>query len=99
MRDLLYRSTVLLNIKSLWIRIPAETGIIGTIFFLVWYLHSFFGSTLKLRDPEPWKQTAAWMGCFTLLAYLLEGFSLDTFALPYLWFSVGLAAGAIMERE
>ena len=40
------------------------------------------------------KRTAAWMGCFALLAFILEGFSLDTFALPYIWFSSGLAAGA-----
>ena len=39
------------------------------------------------------------MGCFALLAFLLEGFSLDTYALPYLWFSTGLAAGAIMSPK
>ena len=98
-RDLLYRSTVLLNIKSLWIRVLAETGIIGFIFFLAWYLHSFFGSLLRIGAAEPWKRTTAWMGCFTLLAFLLEGFSLDTFALPYLWFSAGLAAGAVKDGE
>ena len=40
------------------------------------------------------KSAAAWMGCFSLLAFILEGFSLDTFALPYIWFSVGLAVGS-----
>ncbi len=92
--NLLYRSTTLLNIKSLWIRILAETGLIGFIFFFVWYIHSLLGNAVRLDHPDPIKAAAAWMGCFTLLAFLLEGFSLDTFALPYLWFSVGLAAGA-----
>ena len=93
-RNLLYRSDTLLNIKSLWIRILAETGITGFAFFFVWYLHSLFGNFRFLRNPDPLKTTAAWMGCFALLAFILEGFSLDTFALPYIWLSVGLAVGA-----
>ena len=93
-RDLIFHSNTLLNIKSLWIRILAETGIAGFCFFTVWYLHSFLTSVRSLGREDPQKCTAAWMGCFALLAFLLEGFSLDTFALPYLWFSAGLAAGA-----
>ena len=93
-RNLLYRSMTLLNIKSLWIRILAETGIIGFIFFFSWYLHSLLGSIRFLSCKDSMRATAAWMGSFCLLAFLLEGFSLDTFALPYLWFSVGLAVGA-----
>ena len=98
-RRLLYRSQTLLNIKSLWIRIPAETGICGFVFFLAWYLHSLLGNILLIGHQDRIKQTAAWMGCFTCLAFLLEGFSLDTFALPYLWFSIGLAAGARRIRS
>lgn len=93
-RDLLYRTNTLLNIKSLWIRIPAETGIVGFSFFFIWYLFSLLKSMTRLNSADPLKRTAAWMGCFALLAFILEGFSLDTFALPYIWFSSGLAAGA-----
>ena len=93
-RNLLYRSQTLLNIKSLWIRILAETGITGFTFFFIWYLHGLAGNFRLLKDPDPIKATAAWMGCFALLAFILEGFSLDTFALPYIWFSVGLAVGS-----
>ena len=98
-RDLLFRSNTLLNIKSLWIRILAESGIIGFCFFFIWYLRSLFVSAAELRSDDLIKSTAAWMGCFALLAFLLEGFSLDTYALPYLWFSTGLAAGAIMSPK
>lgn len=40
-----------------------------------------------------------WSGLFVLVAYLIEGFSTDTFALPYLWVSLGIvsAAGALMR--
>ena len=94
-RDLLYRSETLLNIKSLWIRILAEGGIVGFSFFFIWYLRSLISSMMRLNYSDKLKTTAAWMGCFTLLAFILEGFSLDTFALPYLWFSTGLAANAV----
>ena len=89
----------MLNIKSLWIRILAESGIIGFTFFFVWYLRSFFTSAAGLQEKNVLKSTAAWMGCFTLLAFILEGFSLDTYALPYLWFSAGLSAGALNIQE
>ncbi|MBR6088637.1 MAG: O-antigen ligase family protein, partial [Anaerolineaceae bacterium] len=91
-RNLLFHSDTLLNIKSLWIRILAESGIIGFSFFFIWHLRSLLGCTLCLGSSNRTRSTAAWMGCFTLLAFLLEGFSLDTFALPYLWFSAGLSA-------
>jgi hypothetical protein len=29
-----------------------------------------------------------------VIAFLIEGFSLDTFALPYLWVSMGLVTAA-----
>ena len=98
-RDLLYHSNTLLNIKSLWIRILAESGIIGFTLFFVWYLRSFFISAAGLQEKNALKRTAAWMGCFTLLAFILEGFSLDTYALPYLWVSTGLSAGTLNNQE
>lgn len=91
-RDLLYRSNTLLNIKSLWIRILAEGGIFSFSCFFIWYLRSLLGNMLSLDISDRLRSTSAWMGCFTLLAFILEGFSLDTFALPYLWFSTGIAA-------
>ena len=97
-RDLLYHSNTLLNIKSLWIRILAESGILGFCFFFIWYLRSLIGSMTGLNTPDKLRSTAAWMSCFTLLAFLLEGFSLDTFALPYLWFTTGIGAGTENEE-
>ena len=35
------------------------------------------------------------MGCFVLAALILEGFSVDSFAMPYWWVSLGLAASSI----
>jgi hypothetical protein len=38
---------------------------------------------------------------FVLLAFFIEGFSTDTFALPYLWVSLGIvsAVGALMRSS
>ncbi len=98
-QDLLYHSNTLLNIKSLWIRVLAETGIVGFAFFFIWYLKHLLGSAARLNAPLPVSRTAAWMGCFALIAFIPEGFSLDTFALPYVWFSAGIAAAGSLLKE
>jgi len=92
-RDLLFRSEVLLNIKSLWIRILAENGIIGFSFFVAWLVSTWRLSRRMMAQSNSLLKTAGWMGCFSIVAFLLEGFSLDTFALPYLWVSMGLVGG------
>jgi hypothetical protein len=52
------------------------------------------GRVLRAR-PEGLYRTLGWMGSFTLIALVIEGFSVDSFALPYLWISTGLlTAGA-----
>lgn len=43
-------------------------------------------------------KTIGLMGCFLLpFAFLLEGFSLDTFALPYLWVSMGVGRRCFLD--
>jgi O-antigen ligase len=96
-RDLIYRTETLLNIKSLWIRILAETGIVGFSFFLIWSLRSWLLSLKMLTESSVLIRTIGWMGCFVLIAFLLEGFSLDTFALPYLWISIGIVSSVKMQ--
>ncbi len=46
--DTYYRLTTLPNIKSLWIRLLAETGIVGFSSFIAWY-HGLFRSTWAAR--------------------------------------------------
>jgi hypothetical protein len=38
---------------------------------------------------------------FVIAAFIAEGFSIDSFALPYLWTSLGIitAASAVARRE
>lgn len=93
-RELIYRVPMLPNLKSIWVRILAETGIAGFSFFVSW-LYFLWQSTRRLDfTPSSLLRTLGWMGKFTLIGLLLEGFSLDSFALPYLWFSAGLVTAA-----
>jgi hypothetical protein len=91
-RKLLYTSTGLMNIKSLWIRILAETGIIGFSVFCVLLLTSGVTARQLIAAKSDMKKAVGWMGIFMLIAFIIEGFSVDSFALPYLWFTLGLVS-------
>lgn len=91
-RDLLYRSKGLMNVKCLWVRILAETGIIGFTLFCVFLLVTGFTAKKLLSSDSRLIKSIGWMGVFMLIAFIIEGFSLDSFALPYIWFTTGLVA-------
>ncbi|HSV86059.1 MAG TPA: hypothetical protein VLH85_05755, partial [Levilinea sp.] len=93
-RDLVYRSDILLNIKSLWVRLLAETGIAGFAFFTAWIYLMWMTARNLLRARWRTGRQLALAGQLIVVAFLLEGFSLDTFALPYLWVSLGLVTSA-----
>jgi hypothetical protein len=41
-----------------------------------------------------------WMVFFVITAFLAEGFSIDSFALPYVWASLGIAtAASVLARK
>jgi O-antigen ligase len=102
-RMLIYRSELLLNPKSLWIRLLAETGIIGFCAFFSWLFA--LGKTIPkmLHLENPTFQSIGWMGMFSLVGLFFEGFSLDTFGLPYYWIALGIvscmAVVTIKEKE
>lgn len=93
--NLLNRTTILLNIKSLWLRLLAETGLVGFSLFIGWLISLLPALITKIRSKEPLATVLGFMGCFVLAALILEGFSVDSFAMPYWWVSLGLAASSI----
>ena len=93
--NLLNRTTILLNIKSLWMRLLAETGMVGFSLFIGWLLSLLPTLITKIRNQCSSVSVFGWMGCFVLVALLLEGFSIDSFAMPYWWVSLGLAVTQI----
>lgn len=89
------------NPKSLWIRLLAETGIVGFISFLIWI---GLMAVTSLRVALSRKANISAIGIAGLLcvaAQVFEGFSLDTFALPQLWVMLGLvtATATVAERN
>ena len=98
-RQLLFRSTIMLNVKSLWVRLLTETGIIGFSCFAAWfYLLWQTGRALEQEACPQWK-TIALAGQFLVIGFIIEGFSVDSFAMPYIWFSAGLVTSAYYSLD
>jgi hypothetical protein len=89
-RDLAFRSTSALNIKSLWVRLLAETGIVGFSIFVSWLWGLWQTSKIVENSTQPVMKSISWLGKFVIIGFILEGFSVDTFALPYFWVSLGI---------
>jgi hypothetical protein len=93
--DTYFRLLAVPNIKSLWIRLLAETGIIGFSSFLAWCSVVFRSAwSIRINKSQLFK-TVGWFGLFVLVAFVFEGFSTDTFALPYLWLSLGIVSATV----
>ncbi len=93
-RKLLYRNSGLLNIKNLWSRLLAETGIIGFSLFISFLVLFGVTSVEMIRKGIGMRKTLGYMGVFFLVALIAEELSVDSFALPYMWFSMGLVTSA-----
>jgi hypothetical protein len=93
-RDYMYRLTSLPNIKSLWVRILAETGIVGFAFWITWLYMLLRTARSLFVSKNSLLRLVGLAGLLTLIAMLLEGFSMDTFALPYFWVTFGILTAA-----
>ena len=83
------------NPKALWIRILAETGIIGFACFFTWfYGHIKMASSLDKEPRDKLISAVGLIGILFSISFVLEGFSMDTFGLPYYWIGFGLVMGA-----
>lgn len=88
------RSGVVPNLKSFWFRLLAETGIFGFSAFFTWFILQSRDSFFLRKQNEPINQMIGWVGIFTVISFLAEGLSIDSFALPYLWFTMGAVTAA-----
>lgn len=91
------------NPKSLWIRLLAETGVIGFAAFAVWLVGLTIAARAMRRGGDPIQRSVGTSFTLFLLVLVVEGFSLDSFALPQLWILPGLltasaAADAVMAE-
>ncbi len=82
------------NPKSLWVRLLAETGLLGFTLFMAWLSLLAIGAW-SLRKKKGIQGLLGLAGLLALVAQLIEGFSLDTFALPHLWVILGFLTAAL----
>jgi len=95
-RNVLYYLTQLPNIKSLWFRLLAETGLVGFSVFLSWIYVLYQSSRFSQYHQDATMKTIALAGQLALLAFIGEGFSIDSFAMPYFCIIAGIIAASAM---
>jgi hypothetical protein len=89
------------NPKNLYVRLLAETGLIGFFLFLAYQFH-VLGDILSIwQRGQPWARFAAMAGVFAWLAIAFYNFTQDSLTTPNIWIIpgilVGLAASAARE--
>lgn len=85
----MYYSSALPNTLSLWVRLLAETGILGFALFTSFLYLMWQSSVPLVKSSRQLQRAAGLAGQMVLIGLLMEGLSLDTFALPYYWISLG----------
>jgi len=91
-RHLLFQANYQGNIKNLWIRLLAETGMIGFLIFFTWLIIIFVVSNHLERSKKSFNSFWGLVGKLALISLFFEGFSIDSFALPYYWILLGLVS-------
>jgi O-antigen ligase len=82
------------NPKNLWVRLLSETGILGFSTFMIWFLWIGFAAWGLFRNARGIHKMLGLAGVLGIAASLVEGFSLDSFALPQFWILPGLVTAA-----
>jgi O-antigen ligase len=86
------------NPKNLWIRLLSEGGIMGFSFYITWLI--MLGAiALKALRSEPEYRWLATTLVISLIMQLVEGFSLDSFALPQIWLLNGIATSRLLLKR
>jgi O-antigen ligase len=91
-RNIFYREDYLPNNKNLWTKILSETGIVGFSMFFIWLVLIWSQANLLKRHNNPLYQGIGYAGLFAMIAFVFEGFSIDSFALPYYWLIAGFVS-------
>jgi O-antigen ligase len=102
-RQLSPESRLYPNPKNLYVRLLAETGVIGFILFLAFQLQ-VLGAVLALwRRELPWMRFAATAGMVAWWGITFYNFTQDSLTTPNLWLvpgiMLGLSAGSALEEQ
>lgn len=98
-RHLIFQANYQGNIKNLWFRLLSETGALGFLSFATWMLLIFFLSNRLEKGDNPSQNYWGLVGKIAIIALIIEGFSVDSFALPYYWILLGLVSSNFKDVE
>jgi hypothetical protein len=92
-RQLSPENTLYPNPKNLYVRLLAETGLLGLVLFLAFQFTLLGDAIAALRRGIPvWRYVGIAALC-TWLALVLYNMTQDSFAAPNLWVNLGMLAG------
>lgn len=87
------------NPKNLYVRLLAETGLIGFVLYLA-FQFNILGEMLSLyKRQEPWLRFAMVAGVFAWLAIALYNFTQDSLTTPNLWIVPGILVGLAIHQS
>jgi O-antigen ligase len=86
------------NPKNIYVRLLAETGLIGFILFLVFQLGILGDTVNALRGTGLFRMLGI-AGLFAWLAISLYNFTQDSLATPNIWLIPGILAGMVRDSE
>jgi O-antigen ligase len=87
------------NPKNLWFRLLAEGGILGFASFMTWFMLTGIGAFMLWRHRGGYPAFIGLAGVIGAVAFIFEGFSMDTYALPQTWILFGLTAAVLRNSE
>jgi O-antigen ligase len=83
------------NPKNLYVRLLAETGLIGFVLFMAFLFHILGDTLAALRQGVPRWRYLGIAALFTWLALFAYNMTQDSFAIPNLWINFGILAGMV----
>jgi O-antigen ligase len=87
------------NPKNLYVRLLAETGLLGFVLYLA-FQFNVLGEVLSLyKRREPWARFAMVAGVFASLAIALYNFTQDSLTTPNLWIVPGILVGLAVHQS
>jgi hypothetical protein len=81
------------NPKSMYVRLLAETGLVGFFTFVAFLFSVLADSLLALRNHQAYMRYLGIAGLFSWLAILIYNATQDSFATPNIWINLGILAG------
>jgi O-antigen ligase len=87
------------NPKNFYVRLLAETGLAGLALFMAFWLGILADGLAAVRRSDTFSRFLGSAAIFTLVALAFQSISVDSFAMPEMWLSLGILAGVFSRNE